>query len=74
MAKDAKQYKYPKGEIVWTGYYDKQGELRFIVTSKPLRDNYFLYELVDGVFKKLGRSKNPTELENKFGVLQKMRE
>lgn len=74
MMENAKQYKYPKGETVWTGYYDKHGELKFIVTSKPMRDNYFLYELVHGVFKKLGRSKNPTELENKFDVLQKMRE
>ena len=32
--------KYPKGEIVWTGYYNINHELMFIVTSKPIRDFY----------------------------------
>lgn len=63
---------YPKGERVWTGYYNKAGELLFIITSKETRDWYFLYALEDGKFKKLGRAKNPPELEIKFHVLEQM--
>lgn len=61
--------KRPKGERVWAGYYDKAHELKFIITSKEAsRDFYFLHELVDGEFRKLGRSKSPKELEEKFEV------
>lgn len=64
---------YPKGEIVWTGYYNLSHQLRFIITSKPSRDYYFLYEVVDGTFKKLGKAKTPTELEEKFKICDKLR-
>jgi len=66
-------YEYPKGECVWAGYYTQQHELMFIITSKESRDFYFLYELVDGKFKKLGKSRSPKELEEKFGVEEKIR-
>lgn len=64
--------KYPKGETVWVSYYNSNKELLFIMTSKPIRDFYFLYEVVDGEFKKLGKAKNPTELEEKFKVRDKI--
>ena len=64
---------YPKGEQVWTSYHDSSHELLFIVTSKPTRDFYFLYELVDGAFKKLGKAKSPLELEEKFNIHERMR-
>ena len=64
--------KYPKGETVWVSYYNSNKELLFIMTSKPIRDFYFLYEVVDGEFKKLGKAKNPAELEEKFKVRDKM--
>lgn len=64
--------KYPKGETVWVSYYNSNKELLFIMTSKPIRDFYFLYEVVDREFKKLGKAKNPTELEEKFKVRDKM--
>lgn len=51
------EYNYPKGEIVWVGHYDKAGNLRYIITSKPARDYYFIYELKDGKFVKLGKNK-----------------
>ncbi len=57
---------YPKGEIVWVGHYDKNNHLRYITTSKPARDFYFLYELKDGKFVKLGKDRNPKVLEEKF--------
>ena len=65
--------KYPKSERVWVGYYNRAHELKFIITSKELRDFYYLYELVDGEFRKLGRSKSPKELEEKFEVDKKLR-
>lgn len=56
------------------GYYNEAHELKFILTSKEAsRDYYFLYELVDGEFRKLGRSKSPKELEDKFGVDKRLR-
>ena len=62
-------FKSPRGEIVWTAYYDAGRRLRFFLTSKPLRDYYFLYSVEeDGSFKKLGKSKSPTDLEQKHKV------
>ena len=66
--------KYPKNERVWTSYYSADHILRFILTSKlESREWYYLYELVDGVFKKLGKGRTPPELEEKYSVHQKLR-
>lgn len=64
---------YPKNEIVWVGYYNSKHELLFIMTSKEARDYYFLYELVDGKFNKLGKARSPKELEEKFEIKKRMR-
>lgn len=66
--------KYPRGETVWTSYYTASGELMFILTAKPQQDAYYLYELRDGEFQKLGRSKSPLELEEKFDVHTKLKQ
>lgn len=64
---------YPKGETVWVGYYSKEHELLFIMTSKESsRDFYYLYQVVDGKFVKLGKAKSSKELEEKFEVDKKM--
>lgn len=60
--------RYPKGETVWVSYINRNEELLFIITSKPIRDFYFLYEVVNGEFKKLGKAKTPIELEKNFKV------
>lgn len=66
--------KYPKGEKVWVSYYDTTHKLRFIMTTKDkFREFYFLYELVDGEFKKLGRARYPNDLEKKFEVDKSLR-
>lgn len=65
--------RYPRGEIVWTGYYDRKHELLFVVTSKPARDYYFLYGVENGELKKLGRAKTPAELEARFKVVDTIR-
>ena len=65
--------KYPKGEEVYVSYYNKKCELLFILTAKlNSRDWYYLYELSDGQFKKLGKARTPTELEEKYSVHEKM--
>lgn len=64
--------KYPRGEIVWVGYHDAGGTLRFFLTSKPTREMYFLYEVNDGTYKKLGKSKSPPELERKHKVNERI--
>jgi len=64
-----------KGERVWVGYYNQAHELMFVITSKELnRDYYFLYECVNGEFKKLGKARSPLELEEKFQVIERMRQ
>lgn len=60
--------RYPKGEIVWTAYYNAKKELKFLLTSKPARDAYFLYRVDGEEIKKLGKAATPTELEKKYKV------
>lgn len=68
------EVKYPKGEHVWTRYYNKALKLKYIITSKETnRETYYLYELEDGVLRKLGKSKSPSELEEKFKVNEELR-
>ena len=75
----------PKDEQVWVTYHNKAGELLFFLTS-PSRSTstlsaqtsaFTLYEIIAGTkgtmkAKKLGQGGNPTELELKYGVREKM--
>lgn len=72
MAEAKKEPKYPKGEIVWTDYRDQKGNTVYIMTSKPTRDFYFLYELKGNEFVKLGKAVSPLELEKKFNTKKGM--
>lgn len=63
----------PSGEVLWVSYV-KNGTTVFIITSKPQREYYFLYEVCDdNTLKKLGKSRTPTELENKYNVFEKLK-
>ena len=64
----------PRGEHAFTGYYNRKGILLFVITAKEARDYYYLYEVKDDVYTKLGRSRNPLELVEKFKVLERIRE
>ena len=64
----------PRGERVFSGYYNRRGILLFVITAKEARDFYFLYEVKDDVYTKLGRSKNPLDLVEKYHVMEKIRE
>lgn len=65
---------YPKNELVWVNYRDRTGELRFILTSKENREQYFLYELKNGAFVRLGKAKDPPALVEKYKVMERLRE
>lgn len=67
-------YKLPKDESVWVSYRNRKGDPVFLVTSKPSRDTYFLYEIVKGVPTRLGKSVSPEELVEKHNVLGRIAE
>ena len=47
--------------------------IAYILTSKNTRDYYYLYEVLeDGKIKKLGKAKDPPELEEKYCVMQRL--
>ena len=52
----------PKSETIWVTYTTRDGDT-YYTTAKQSRDYYFLYKLVDGKAQKLGKAKNPIELE-----------
>lgn len=58
--------KYPPGEIIWVTKINEQQKISHIITSKPSREFYFIYELRGGTFVKLGKAKSPLDLEKKF--------
>ena len=64
----------PKGEMIWVRYCLPGGETKFLLTSKVTnRDFYYLYEVIDGKLSKLGRARNPAELERKFDIKNKVK-
>ena len=67
-----KSVKYPTGETVWVQYHDEEGNLKFVITSRPLRDQYFLYELQNENFVCIGKAENPTEMEVEFQLKEKL--
>lgn len=68
----AKADKIPKDERVWVSYNSAGGTTRFVITSKPSREMYFLYEITGECAKKLGKSISPAELVEKFDVMKKL--
>ena len=60
--------KIPKNEIVWTSYYNADGILKYVTTSKNIRDTYYLYEVDGENYTKLCQSQNPALLEDKMDL------
>lgn len=53
----------PKNEILWVQYY-VEGMPRYVITSTKLRDQYFLYDVLDGKLHKTKYKDNdPKQLE-----------
>ena len=55
----------PNNEIIWLQRTSKDGTL-YYVTSKALRDTYYIYEIIDNKATKIGKGPNPSALELKF--------
>ena len=66
----------PKGEETWVLYHNTGGDCIFVLTSKKgNRDRYYLYEVFEnGEVRRLGSAKTPTELEEKYHVIEKQLE
>lgn len=64
-----------RGERRLVGYYDKSGNRVFLLTQKD--DEFFLYrqtgEGEGATLTRLGKSKSPIVLEEKFKVYEEMR-
>ena len=54
-----------KNETVWVTGFDSSGNLKYVITSNADRSLYYIY---DKDYKKLGKAKNPVDLQTKcFG-------
>lgn len=53
-----------KNEIKWVNIF-KNG-VKYLVTSDRQRTIYYIYKQVDDDYIKLGKGKNPIELEDKY--------
>lgn len=63
--------KIPKNEIEWESIYGADSslpynKLLYVITSKQDRSVYYLYQNVDGDFKKLGKASDPLSLKKKY--------
>jgi hypothetical protein len=62
----------PKGERILVSYL-KDDVLAYIITIKDNnREFYYLYEASNGALIKLGKSKSPLELEDKYEISAKL--
>ena len=59
--------KPPRGERIWTTWYNIDGSAAYVITSKDTRDYYYIYAVgSDGSLTKLGKARTPPELEEKY--------
>ena len=56
----------PKSETIWVTYVAKDGNTYYTTAKTNNRDYYYLYKLVDGKAQKLGKVRNPIDLEKKY--------
>ena len=55
----------PRTEKIWVKRVAQSGEVYYI-TSKESREVYYLYRLKDKKAERIGKSKNPLELEEGY--------
>lgn len=70
--KDTPEIKCPKGEVVCVTILDREQNIVFVITEKPLSDQHTLYEFSGGKLVRLGRGQSPLELEEKYHVKKRM--
>lgn len=56
----------PKNEEIWVTTKTANGDVYYTTAKQNDRSWYFLYKVVDDKAVKLGKSRNPKELEEKF--------
>lgn len=56
----------PKSESILVTYTTKDGDTYYTTAKTNNRDYYYLYKLVDGKAQKLGKARNPIDLEEKY--------
>ena len=65
--------KVPSKEKIWVLYRNTENNVVAVLTSKPDRETYYLYQVCnDGSLVKLGKSKSPSELESKYQIWERM--
>ena len=64
--------KLPKDERIWVSFRGENGSPVFLITSKPSREQYILYEITPDGVNRLGKSPSPAELAEKFGVYERI--
>lgn len=66
--------KLPKNEQPAVAYYNERQQHLFELAKQTGSDHYVLYKVINNNhYQKLGKSKNPLELEEKFKVIETMR-
>lgn len=73
MTKKGSINKIPSSEIEWVEYLSREHKPLFLLTSKEQRDFYFLYEILDDGYKRIGKATSPIALEEKYKVIERMR-
>lgn len=58
----------PKDERVWVSYCAPGGAVRYLITSRPARDRYFLWEKTEGGYIRLGKADSPGELAETYSL------
>lgn len=61
-----------KGEHAMTSLCSKSGIEVGLITSNQLETTFYLYEVVDGHYRKLGKADNPLELERRYKMHERM--
>lgn len=56
----------PKNEKVWVTTKTDNGDVYYTTAKQNDRSWYFLYKVIDGKAVRLGKNRNPKELEEKF--------
>ena len=62
----AKNPNIPSSETLCVTYKAADGNIYYMTSKDNNRDYFYLYKLTNGEAIKLGKSRNPSELENKY--------
>lgn len=61
-----------KGEHAMTSLCGKGGVEVGLITANQLETMFYLYEVVDGHYRKLGKADSPLELEKRYKMYERM--